>query len=239
MQVIKSFWSLSRNSGRTGIVAMLSLVFPLIGAGLLVGFLQDLTALREYAGDPKFIGCFILAATILVGTSLIPTHILALTGGWLFGFKLGLFYSFSGISLAAITGFFISRWLCCEKLSIHLEQFERFQVTLNHLKKKPLGTLWGLISLIRLSPVIPFAMTNVMLASLKIPFHSFFAGTLLGMLPRTALMVFAGAGLHKLDFNQKSGVQGLIIGLVGTIALLYLISRVAKKALAKQLNEKN
>ena len=208
---------------------------PAIGGILLASSLTRLQQLRELPMSLTLVTSFILAACILVGTSLLPTHVLALTGGWLFGFKMGLVYSFSGICLAAIIGYFLSRLLCCEKLSIHLEQFERFQKTLDHLKKKPLGALWGLISLIRLSPIIPFAMTNVMLASLKIPFHSFFAGTLLGMLPRTALMVFAGAGLTKLDFSQKSGYLGLTIGAMLTLSLLWFISKIAKKALNEQL----
>ena len=86
----------------------------------------------------------------------------------------------------------------------------------------------------RLSPLIPFALTNVVLAAFKVRVAAFFAGTVLGMLPRTALMAVAGAALTELDFSHKSAWWMIVAGIVVTLWLFVVMGRLARKNLDKR-----
>ena len=64
---------------------------------------------------------------------------------------------------------------------------------------------------------MPFAFTNFLLASARVPLSSYIIGTFGGMLPRSATMVFAGVGLSALDTDNPSDLIAIVVGIVATI----------------------
>ena len=212
-----------------------SIIMPLIGMSLLAFYIKEISQ----GIDPNALSTaviYTLSAIFLIGTSLIPTHVFALLGGWLFGFSFGLSYSAVGISLAAIIGYVITRLLNCHSLCDRLAAYPQTELVVQTIRDKKAQSLYTIITLMRLSPVIPFSMTNVLLASLKVPIKQFFFATSLGMLPRTALMVYAGSQLQSLDFQKPSSVTALIVGLSFTLVLLFVMGKISKRVLQEELS---
>jgi len=85
------------------------------------------------------------------------------------------------------------------------------------------------IALIRLSPVMPFAATNVILSAAKVKSNLFLLGSVIGLAPRIILVAVAGAGLSELDFSKGSNVGLAIVGIISTFALIIYIGKVFKK----------
>nr|MDQ3323164.1 VTT domain-containing protein [Acidobacteriota bacterium] len=93
------------------------------------------------------------------------------------------------------------------------------------------------ITLLRLSPAMPFALTNLLMTAARVPLSAFLIGTLIGMLPRSAAVVFFGAGLSELDFNEPFNIWTFVFGFVATLLSVIVISYFSKQALAKMTAE--
>lgn len=223
-----------KDSGRSGIFMLASIIMPVIGMSFVAFHIKEISE----GIDPTTLQSALIytfSAIILIGSSLIPTHVFALLGGWLFGFGLGLSYSFTGICLAAIIGYLIALALNCHQLSDRLSNYPQTELVIKTIRDKKQSSLYTIITLMRLSPVMPFSMTNVLLASLKVPIKQFFIATCLGMLPRTIIMVYAGSQLQSLDFKKPSSLPILILGIVGTLILLFTMTKISKKILRQEL----
>jgi uncharacterized membrane protein YdjX (TVP38/TMEM64 family) len=86
-----------------------------------------------------------------------------------------------------------------------------------------------------MSPVPPFSVTNLALASFHVRRWPFLLGTVAGIFPQSAALVLVGSRLKELDL-RASVVQRpwLLVAGAATLALaLFIITRVAVRALAK------
>lgn len=90
-----------------------------------------------------------------------------------------------------------------------------------------------IIFLIRLSVVMPFAFTNFLMASAKVPLKSFLLGTAAGMLPRSTAMVFVGAGLSELTLENTGDSYVLVMGIAATIFSALIIAAISRRALVR------
>ncbi len=229
MAIVRKFIKVCISSGRTGWITLFSLFAPLVGTAVLVLYLQELEDLLDSGASAYLFGLFLLSL-LLVGTSFIPSYVLAIVCGWLLGFTNGLLFSLSGIVLAAILGYWLSSLLVCDKFKNMIESSEKYKELDSTLKNKKLKVV-ALISLMRLSPLFPFAMTNVVMASLKINMRAFITGTFAGMLPRTIVAVLFGSQLQTLKVMKPADSWGLAVGLLATLIFLYTISRYAGRSL--------
>jgi uncharacterized membrane protein YdjX (TVP38/TMEM64 family) len=92
----------------------------------------------------------------------------------------------------------------------------------------------GMIALLRLPPNSPFAFTNTLMASVKVPAVEFGLGTMLGMLPRTAIAVIIGAGLSTFSkSNLESAAPKWLwaVGIGVTLAIVLIVGIIANKAI--------
>jgi uncharacterized membrane protein YdjX (TVP38/TMEM64 family) len=94
-----------------------------------------------------------------------------------------------------------------------------------------------IIFLLRLSPAMPFALTNFLMASARVPLKSFIGGTFLGMLPRSSAVVFVGSGLSELAFNDPQEAWLIVFGIIATIVSIIFITIVARRALERMTRQ--
>ena len=208
-------------------VGLLTVFLPLLGTSFLLVYIRDLS--ESLRGNSDFaVPIFILGATIFLGFSLLPTWVVALAGGWIFSFSLGLPLSFISIVLASLLGYWTMGGLCGNKA---FEKQQNLLEGIKTLEEESKHSLWFFVFLVRLSPVVPFALTNVLLSSMKIKPVPFSAGTALGMLPRTALVVYAGAKLSSLDFSAPKSYVLLCFGILATALLLFFMGRFSRRFL--------
>lgn len=136
---------------------------------------------------------FIGTYTITIACSFPSAATLSLIGGFLFNVIPGIFYILLGATSGAVLSFLNARYLIGSW----------FQ----HRYQKPLASfnteldqcgIYYLLSL-RLIPVIPFFVANMMVGLTKIPLKTFIWTTVLGIIPSTFIFCFAGQQLQTIE----------------------------------------
>ena len=166
---------------------------------------------------------WILVYAILVVTmalALTPTTMVALISGYFLGFYAILPVVIS-YSLASIAGFLLSKPLGGNFQQVIRTSYPKLDKFIHRMSdKSPLSfVIFG-----RISPILPFAIMNLVLPFVGISFKPFFWGGLVGMLPRTLLAITIGKlanNIYYLVNNPSSGTSMQIgFGILLTASLL-------------------
>ena len=137
---------------------------------------------------------FIAIYTAIVGFSLPGATIATLTGGFLFGTAFGTVFNVTGATLGATLIFLAARYGFGEKLGAKLESSEG---PIKKIKDGIDENQWSMLFLLRLLPVVPFFMANLIPSFLEVPTHRFVISTFLGIIPGTVVFTSVGAGLGE------------------------------------------
>jgi uncharacterized membrane protein YdjX (TVP38/TMEM64 family) len=130
---------------------------------------------------------FILGAALVMGFAILPTTFTALLSGFVLGW-MGLFDILVAYTIANVIGYSLGKAINADFLEVLTLKSPNLQSEINQRK----GNLGKLIFFIRISPIIPFAISNFLFASLQIPLRKVLLYGVPGMLPRTALAFLAG-----------------------------------------------
>lgn len=170
----------------------------------------------------------------------IPGSLLTLAAGAIFGIGFGVVYTFVGASVGAILAFLVSRYLARGAIEKRLEGNERFAAIDGAVAREGLK----IVTLLRLSPVFPFNLLNYGLGLTQVRLRDY-ALACFGMLPGTLLYVYYGklAGdVAALAAGTETGRGAgywtvLIVGLVATLAVTTIVTRIARKSLRQATGE--
>ncbi|GFK95072.1 TVP38/TMEM64 family inner membrane protein YdjZ [Fundidesulfovibrio magnetotacticus] len=193
--------------------------------------LEALKASRQgladlYAARPVLmLGGYFLLYVAVAGLALPGAAVLTLAGSAVFGFWAGLavvsLASTAGASLACLLARYVLReWVAA-----------RFPQALDRVDRGMAGTgagVWYLFSL-RLVPVVPFFLINLAMGLTAMPLRTFWWVSQLGMLPGTAVYVFAGVELGRV--NTLGDVVSP--GMLAALCLLGVFPLVARWALSR------
>lgn len=172
------------------------------------------------------------ATILLAGMAAMPTHAASLVSGLLFGWWQGAALALSATLGAALLGYSLLRRLAGPSVLAALEQRPRAQAVHRALLGQRGWALAGMVALLRLSPLLPFAATNLALASSRVALGPFLCGTALGIAPRVTLVALAGSELAELDLSRSKDQRFALLGVLATILVLSLVTRLARRALA-------
>ena len=178
-------------------------------------------------------GQWILFSVILAGLcgiALIPPTFLAIVMGYFLGWAaLPLLILINMLAIVLIYG--LSGWLNLSWIENWLRNDPRRAAVLNRIRQEELK----IIFFTKLSPLFPFAVTNLIFAASGAAFRNIVLGGFLGMIPRTILAVYAGTqarGLQELMENPEGSSlsQWLISGLIlASVAGLFFVLKKAFK----------
>ncbi len=209
-------------------------VAPFLVDSLVTAWLYEGGGSMVLAGmsGARVLGYFVLTAA-LMGLGLTHTTFVALISGYFLGWE-GFAGTVAAYGLAAATGYRLARLIDHGALRRFLHLFPRAEAVIRELEAETLQ----LIILVRLSPVLPFALMTFVLASVGVNFQRFIVGSVLGMLPRTLFFYWIGtraAGLSELltHPDQSSYGQWLVVVLVlaSGAGLFVLINHAVRRAL--------
>ena len=221
-----------RELGALGPLAAFTVAGPALGAAALVAtvplWFEPLASLGLLAAP-----LLILATVALCGLSLVPTHATSLVSGMLFGAASGSAVALVATLAAALFGYQVLRPLARSRATAALASRPRAATVHRALFHRGTRRTALLIALIRLSPAMPFAATNLLMAAAGVRRSPFLLGTLLGIAPRVALVASAGAGLSTLDLSQATDQRLLAAGAAATLLALVVASTVARRALTE------
>lgn len=221
--------------GPVGLLAGTSAVLPGLGGLVLLGTLTSLAP--EMRTNPTtYLPLYILGFAVLCGLAMLPTYAVSLMGGWVFGFALGFPAAMVAFTAAAAIGYAAGATTSRSRVLQVLQAHPRWSLVHRELVgQSPWRTL-GLLTLLRLPPTMPFAMSNLVFSAAGIPLGIYLLATIIGLAPRSAMMVFFAAGMQNLVYNDESTGEGRWVWLVGialTAVVLVIITRLANRALAR------
>jgi len=147
--------------------------------------------------------------------------------GWIFTVSAGLIYGIIG-------GTLVARYLLRENIEEITEKNPRFAAIDEAIGKNG----WKIMGLLRLSPLIPFNLSNYFYGITSISFGAYVLVSAVGMIPGTLLYAYLGAigqaGISgRPSLHNKWQFVLLTVGLIATIAVTILVGRIARNALKK------
>lgn len=222
----------ARELDRVAILGAATAVVPIVNSTLLLVFAA---AAGNWLRANWEIGTviYVLLVWLVCGFALLPTNVIGILCGWAFGFPLGICLHLLAIVGASLVSTYVLSPLVGDNLQKFLVRHEKAKILHKTLLDKSFKRTTLVITLLRLSPAMPFALTNLLVTAARVPLSSFLIGTFVGMLPRSAAVVFFGAGLSELNFNEPFNIWTFVFGFVATLASVIVISYFSKQALAK------
>lgn len=229
----------SRWATRIRLVSVLVTVAALIAIARLFPMARAVDLLGTFVQDMGIWGPFIFALVYVVATVfMLPGAALTLAAGAIFG----LFWGTVAVSLGSTTGaamaFLIGRYLARNTVERRLGHFPRFKAVDRAVSEGG----WKIVALLRVSPAIPFNLQNYLYGLTAIRFWPCVLASWAAMLPGTFMYVYlgyagrAGVAAASGDGAGRSPAQWvmLAVGLVATIVVSVYVTRLARRAIARQ-----
>src|SRR5213594_4638943 len=227
---------------KNAIGRLIALAVILIALGLSMKFLpvrEWLTDFNTWVGQMGIAGICIFIAVYAVATVLLaPGSILTIGAGFAFGLWKGFLAVSAGATLGASLAFLVARFIAREKIEAITRRNETFRKIDNAIGKRGAK----LIFLLRLSPVIPFNLSNYFYGLTAVRFWPYVLASWIGMMPGTFLDVYIGAA-GKAAVSavadgeaMKHGWQYwtfMSVGLVATIIVTIWVTKIARNALKR------
>ncbi len=222
-----------RRLGPAGYLAIIASSMPVIGGFVLIGFSGGYVApwLRQHETYGPVI--YAIGFTLLAGFALLPTYAQSLLGGWAFGLKIGVLGALAGFAGAACIAYFVARRAAGDRVIAMINEHPRSRAVYDALLGRGFWRTLGIVTLIRVPPNSPFALTNLVLAATRVPLPIYLIGTVVGMAPRTAAVVYLGTQLKDWNADGPSSKWGFAASVVLTIVVVAVIGHIANKALAR------
>lgn len=137
---------------------------------------------------------FIAIYVAIVAFSLPGAAVASVTGGFLFGLGLGTVFNITAAVIGASAIFLAARWGLGRTLAAKMEgsngTLKRFR---NGLREHEISVLL----LMRLVPVMPFFVANLLPALVGVRFYNFFWTTIVGIIPGALVFTWIGVGLGE------------------------------------------
>ncbi len=150
---------------------------------------------------------FVVAYFVIVAFSLPGAVPATLTGGFLFGAVIGVMFNVLAAGLGAVALF------VAVKAGFGRQVSQRLDTSSGGVKRIKNGidnNQWYMLFLIRLAPIVPFFLANLVPALLGVPLHRFAISTFLGILPGAVVFTSVGAGLGEVFARGGSPDLGVI-----------------------------
>jgi uncharacterized membrane protein YdjX (TVP38/TMEM64 family) len=219
-----------RKIGPAGPVALIATAMPVVGAAVVGVFVPHIVGWLHRSGALGMI-VFALAFAILGGFALVPTWVNSTLAGWTFKFPIGFPITMAGLAGAATIGYALAHRIIGHRVRNVIHEHPKWEVVRDALVEGSTLKVIGIVTLLRLSPVLPFETSNVLLASCEVRLLPYLIGTLLGVAPRTAAIVLVASKARKLEMGSAQSTGMIIAGIIVTILVVVVIAIVARHAL--------
>jgi uncharacterized membrane protein YdjX (TVP38/TMEM64 family) len=225
----------------TGRIAVLALI--LMALFLAMRFLpvqQWLRSFNDWVGQMGTVGILVFIVVYALATVLLaPGSILTIGAGFAFGLWKGFLAAWTGAMLGASLAFLVARFVARDKIESIAKRNEKFRKIDNAIGKQGAK----LIFLLRLSPVIPFNLSNYFYGLTAVKFWPYVLASWIGMMPGTFLYVYVGAA-SKAAVTAAAGGEAvkhgwqywtfLGVGFLATVIVTIWVTKIARDALESQ-----
>src|SRR5713226_3937198 len=229
-----------KNASKSAIGQLLALIIIVIALFLAMKFLpaqQWLRNFNNWVGQMGVVGIFIFIGVYAAATVLLaPGAILTIGAGFAFGLWKGFVAVSAGSTLGAALAFLVARFMARDKVEAIAKGNEKFCNIDNAIGKQGAK----LVFLLRLSPVIPFNLSNYFYGLTGVKFWPYVLASWVGMMPGTFLYVYIGTA-GKAAVSAAAGGEAMKhgwqywtfmgVGLAATISVTIWVTKIARDAL--------
>jgi uncharacterized membrane protein YdjX (TVP38/TMEM64 family) len=175
------------------------------------------------------------AAFVLVTVLLMPAIVLILGAGLFFGLVRGFVLVSISATLGAAASFLIGRYTARERVARWVAGNPRYAAIDRAVAEKG----WRIVFLLRLSPFVPYVVSNYLYGLTAIRFGPYVLASWAGMLPLTFLYVSLGAATREVagDPALPPGPLRWIVlggGIAVTVVATIVATRVVRRAIAEE-----
>jgi uncharacterized membrane protein YdjX (TVP38/TMEM64 family) len=221
------------------IVELISIIVALFLAMRFLPVQQWLKNFNDWLGQMGAIGILIFIGAYAMATVLLaPGAILTIGAGFAFGLWKGFLAVSAGSTLGAALAFLVARFIARDKIEAIAQQNKKFRRIDGAIGKEGAK----LIFLLRLSPVIPFNLSNYFYGLTGVRFWPYVVASWIGMMPGTLLYVYIGTA-GKAAVAAAAGGEAMKhdwqywtffgVGLAATVAVTVWVAKIARDALRK------
>lgn len=180
-----------------------------------------------------------LGLEVVAGVLVIPIWLLAAVAGYVYGFPGGVGLAAAGVAVAGACGFGAGRLLFSRGFAPTFIQGPYWKAVQRAATQEGLKVTL----LLRVTPVVPQNFLHYLMASTAIAPRQFVLGTLLGLLPVTALQVYVGSLVKSATalVAGDTSVGGPLRWAVPALAVVFtavagvLLARVGRRMLRETL----
>lgn len=165
-----------------------------------------LLALRDAHYGVAALG-FVTAYALIVGFSLPGATVATLTGGFLFGLFPGVLFNVSAATMGAVAIFLAARSGFGARFA---DRLDAQGGTVARLHAALRDNEWSVLFLMRLVPVVPFFLANLIPAFIGVRLDRFAITTFLGIIPGGLVYTSVGAGLGEVFARGETPDLGII-----------------------------
>lgn len=179
-----------------------------------------------------FVGMYVLVCVLII-----PGSILTLGAGAVFGVLRGTLYTIVGATLGATVAFLFGRTLLRDWVKRRVEASPRLKAVDDAVEREG----GKLVFLLRLSPLIPFSLSNYVYGLTKIRLLHYVIASAVGMLPGILLYAYIGSLVRRLaELGAGGGPTSpeewalYVVGLIATVVATWRVTVVARQALRRR-----
>jgi uncharacterized membrane protein YdjX (TVP38/TMEM64 family) len=221
------------------VIVFVVLLAGLAAAAFLLPAREWFTAVLVWTqGHRELAWLIYIVLYVIACVCLLPGLILTIASGVIFGLPVGLALASVGSVLGATAAFFVGRTIAREWIGSKIQGWPRFRALDQALEARG---FW-IVLLTRLSPLFPFNLLNYAYGITGVRPRDYVVASWIGMFPGTALYVYAGSAAasltEALSGQVETGRTGQVllwIGLAATLAVTVLVTRLASRALDREL----
>jgi len=227
-------------SALSRLIALIAIVIALFLAMRFLPVQQWLRNFNDWVGQMGVAGIFIFIGVYAIAAVLLaPGSILTIGAGFAFGLWKGFLAASAGATLGASLAFLVARFIARDKIEAIAKGNEKFRNIDNVIGKHGAK----LVFLLRLSPVIPFNLSNYFYGLTGVKFWPYVLASWIGMMPGTFLYVYIGTA-GKAAVSAAAGGEAmkhgwqywtfLGVGLAATIIVTIWVTKIARNALQEK-----
>ena len=181
---------------------------------------ENLQQLIETLNDYPFTPLIVITGFAIAGLFAVPLTLLVVAVAISFGAWPGSLYAILGSMLSAILGYIVGEWLGRRSVS------QMAGSKLNRLSKRLANHGVMAVITVRIIPVAPFVLINLVAGASHIKLRDFIWGTLLGMLPGIlAITVFANSLLRVVQQPEPLEITIFVLVVLGIGSLMYGVKK--------------
>jgi uncharacterized membrane protein YdjX (TVP38/TMEM64 family) len=233
----------TEKQSKNAVARLVVLILIVIALFLAMRFLpvqQWLRSFSDWVGEMGAVGILVFIVVYAIATVLMaPGSILTIGAGFAFGLWKGFLAVSAGATVGAALAFLVARFIARAKIEAIAQRNEKFRNLDSAIGKQGAK----LIFLLRLSPVIPFNLSNYFYGLTAVRFWPYVLASWIGMIPGTFLYVYIGTA-GKAAVAATAGGEAvkhswqywtfLGVGLAATIIVTIWVTKIAREALKSQ-----